>query len=113
MASREFVDAFVGVIKVCRGFSSFQGAAHPEVKKMATAKLQEWGLMFRQDEQIRYMYEVLQECRRNGMQFPPPPSIIGPSLVKTKEVVATLAPQCSRPSGLTPTRASDAGPPSR
>lgn len=79
---------------------------------MATEKLQEWGLMFQHDERIRYMYEVLQECRRNGMQFPPPPAVIGPSLVKTKEV-SVSAPQCSRQNGLIPTRASGAGPPFR
>lgn len=62
------------------------GVSHGEVKKLAISFLQEWGLMFKEDEQIKYMYEVYQECKRNGMSFPPPPTVVTSTIIKTKEV---------------------------
>lgn len=75
IASKEFVDEMVGVIKA--------QATQPPVREMALRLFQQWALAFESKRELSYLPEMYRELKNSGIAFPPPPAAIPSHLLTT------------------------------
>ncbi|KAI8816735.1 putative vacuolar sorting-associated protein [Fimicolochytrium jonesii] len=64
VASREFIDNLVSIARAPSGTNS-------DVRQKILASIQSWGLAFKSKSELRYVSEVYDSLKRDGITFPP------------------------------------------
>ncbi|KAJ9118712.1 hypothetical protein QFC22_003932 [Naganishia vaughanmartiniae] len=75
IASKEFVDEMVGVIK--------SPASNPQVRDMAIKLFQSWAVAFGSKRELSLLPETYRDLKNQGINFPPPPKNIPSHLLTT------------------------------
>ena len=74
VSSREFVDVLVGM---CRG-------EQMPVAQRTKERFQTWAILLSEQSGLNYIKEAYEQAKREGVVFPPPPTNINRTIVKTE-----------------------------
>ncbi|BEJ13787.1 hypothetical protein CspHIS471_0309610 [Cutaneotrichosporon sp. HIS471] len=75
IASKEFVDEMIGVVK--------GPSTNAEVRQMALRMFQSWALAFEKKRELAFLVDAYHDMKNSGIKFPPPPERNNSSLIET------------------------------